>query len=237
MIKAFSLSQLPPGHMHKVTIGEHDVLLSNVEGQVYAIENTCSHYGAPLSDGALCDHRVRCPWHHACFDVRTGEQLEAPGMDGVARFTVRIDGDNIMVSEQPEKKSVRHDVVKPAADLNKVDYLVVGAGVAAAYAVESIRAEDPSGSILMIGREALPPYDRTKISKAYLQEDMPTEKLPLRSADYYQRMGVNFLAGTQVQQLDLKAKQALLDNDTQVNYGKVLVATGGATHRPRRAGG
>lgn len=215
--------------MHKVTIGDYDVLLSNVEGEVYAIENTCSHYGASLSEGALCDHRVRCPWHHACYDVRTGEQIEAPGMDGVAKFSVQVKGDDIMVSEQPEKKEAPEyaDLVKQADYNNKVDYLIVGAGVAAAYAVEAIRAEDQTGSILMIGREALPPYDRTKVSKAYMQDDMPAEKLPLRSADYYQQLGVRFLAGTQVQTLDLQAKQALLDDGTQVDYDKVLVATGG----------
>lgn len=231
MTKAFSLSQLPAGHMHKVKVGDYDVLLSNVEGEVYAIENKCSHYGAPLSDGALCAHRVRCPWHHACFDVRTGEQIEAPGIDGVAKFDVKIDGDDIFLSDEPVKTNTP-DFPAPVNEHetppdNRYDYLIVGGGAAAAYAVEAIRAEDKEGTILMLSRDRLPPYDRTKVSKNFMQENAASETLPLRSAEFYHKLNVYFRAGTQVQKLDLKAKSARLSDGTTVNYDKVLMATGG----------
>ncbi|CAH1000127.1 3-phenylpropionate/cinnamic acid dioxygenase ferredoxin--NAD(+) reductase component [Neolewinella maritima] len=231
MIKVFSLSQLPAGHMHQVAVGDYDVLLANVAGEVYAIENKCSHYGAPLTKGAMCEHRVRCPWHHAAFDLRTGEQLEAPGIDGVATFTVAVQDDDIMVSEQPTRTN------KPTLTDSPLDipipsdqhytYVVVGSGAAAAYAVESIRGNDTTGSLLMVSKEMLPPYDRTKVSKGFMQDDMSKDKLPLRDADFYRKLGVHFMPGTRVQQLDLDAKSLQLPDGSTVTYDKVLLATGG----------
>ncbi|MBB4077705.1 NADPH-dependent 2,4-dienoyl-CoA reductase/sulfur reductase-like enzyme/nitrite reductase/ring-hydroxylating ferredoxin subunit [Lewinella aquimaris] len=230
MTPVFTLSQLPDGHMHQVKVGEYDVLLANVAGEVYAVENKCSHYGAPLTGGALCQHRVRCPWHHACFDVRTGAQIEAPGMDGLARFAVRVTGDDISVSnepvEEPRPEKVPERTLPEIDTVEQVDYLVVGGGAAGAYAVEAIRGEDAEGSILFIAKEGLPPYDRTMVSKPYLEKDMPVEKLPLRSAEFYRKLNVNFLAGTQVQGLDLKAKSVTLPNGHTLSYDRVLLATG-----------
>ncbi len=230
MNKVFSLSQLPPGHMHQVTVGDYDVLLANVKGEVYAIQNKCSHYGAPLSQGAICEHRVRCPWHHASFDLRTGEQLEAPGMDGVPRFGVRLEGDDILVSSEPvadnkpQMQPRKHIQGAPAK--GHYDYVIVGGGPAGAYAAESIRATDPDGSILLVSAEELPPYDRTKVSKAFMQDDSPPEQLPLRSADFYADLNVYFMAGTRVQRLDLHAKTLELPDGRTIRYERVLMASG-----------
>lgn len=231
MTKLFSLSQLPPGHMHLVKSGDHDILLSNVGGKVYAVHNKCSHYGAPLSDGAMCEHRVRCPWHHAVFDLRTGEQIEAPGMDGLATFDVEVRGDDIFVADHPTPRAgVPECSIIIGGDSGHYAYLIVGAGVAAAYAVQSIREIDSEGSILLLGAEELPPYDRTKVSKAFMENDMATDKLPLRSAAFYAGHGVEFRAGTRVQTVDLNAKQVTTESGQTYTYGKVLMATGG---RPR----
>ena len=232
MIKAFSLSQLPVGHMHQVSVGDYDVLLANVAGTVYAVENKCSHYGFALSKGAMCEHRVRCPLHHACFDLRTGEQLEAPGMDGLPTFDVRVEGDDIYVSPEPVRLN-RPDVGNHPVDLpipqdRHYDYALVGGGAASAYAVEAIRAHDATGSILMVSKEILPPYDRTKVSKNFMQESMASDQLPLRSAAFYRQLGVDFRAGTQVEAVDLTNKQLTLsDEKGTYTYDKILLATGG----------
>ena len=231
MTKVFSLAQLPTGHMHQVKVGDYSILLANVDGEVYAIENKCSHYGAPLTDGAMCDHRVRCPWHHACFDVRTGEQIEGPGMDGVAKFEVSIQGDDILVSETPVRTNVNDPSHEPVSIPIPADghyrYVVVGGGAAGAYAVEAIRARDREGSLLLVSREQLPPYDRTKVSKGFLQDDMATDKLPLRDAEFYRHLGVHFLPGTPVQSLDVRARSLELGDGRSLTYDKVLLATGG----------
>ena len=172
---------------------------------------------------------MRCPWHHASFDLRTGEQLEAPGMDGVPRFEVRVEGDDISVSSEPvtdNKPKLPAPKNIPDSTRDRYDYVIVGGGPAGAYAAESIRANDRDGSILLITAEELPPYDRTKVSKAFMQDDSPVESLPLRSADFYGKLNVHFMAGTQVQSVDLHAKTVGLPDGSTIHYDRVLLASG-----------
>ncbi|PPK84284.1 NAD/ferredoxin-dependent reductase-like protein [Neolewinella xylanilytica] len=235
MTPVLSLSQLPDGHLHKVKVGNYDVLLANVQGEVFAVENKCSHYHLPLDKGALCEHRLRCPFHHACFDIRTGEQLEAPGMDGLPRFEVRIEDGQIQVSEEPVVRNGPESIPSrsgaKATEPGHYTYVVVGGGTAAAYAVEAIRSADREGSILMLGEEELPPYDRTKVSKNFMQGDDSVYSLPLRDADFYTKIGVTFRAGARVQKLHLQRKEITLANDERITYDRVLMATGG---KPRQ---
>ncbi|NJB85635.1 NADPH-dependent 2,4-dienoyl-CoA reductase/sulfur reductase-like enzyme/nitrite reductase/ring-hydroxylating ferredoxin subunit [Lewinella marina] len=234
MTPVLPLAQLPAGHMHAVTVGDYDVLLANVDGTVYAVENKCSHYQFALSKGALCEHRVRCPLHHACFDVRNGEQLEAPGMEGLPTFAVAIEEGQICVSETPQSTNRPEPPEalpesRPRGD--HYDHVIVGAGTAAAYAVEAIRDLDQQASILMLGQEEVLPYDRTAVTKNFLQEDDPIEKLPLRSVDFYRKLGVDFRAGARVQRLDLNAKSVLLEDGAVIHYDHVLMATGGTPRK------
>ena len=236
MTPVLAVSQLPEGHLHKVKVGAYDVLLANVKGEIYALENKCSHYQLPLDQGALCEHRLRCPFHHACFDVRTGEQLEAPGMDGLPRFEVSVVDGQITVSEEPTEQNgpeplMRAEPTPNATEQHHYTYVVVGGGTAAAYAVEAIRRQDPDGSIVMLSREELPPYDRTKVSKAFMQGDDPATSLPLRDKDFYAKIGVEFRAGAQVKKLNLQTKQIALADGHDITYDKVLLATGG---KPRK---
>ena len=232
MTPVLPVSQLPEGHLHKIKLGDYEVLLANVKGDVYAVENKCSHYHLPLDQGALCEHRLRCPFHHACFDLRTGEQLEAPGMDGLPRFDVQIVDGQITVSEEPIAKNgpeslLRDQPTPNATEQNHFTYVVVGGGTSAAYAVEAIRGQDAEGSILMLSREELPPYDRTKVSKAFMQGDDAASSLPLRDKDFYPKIGVEFRAGAQVKKLDLQTKHISLADGQDITYDKVLLATGG----------
>ena len=232
MTPVLAASQLPEGHLHKVKVGDYDVLLANVKGEIYAVENKCSHYQLPLDQGSLCEHRLRCPFHHACFDIRTGEQLEAPGMDGLPRFEVSISDGQITVSEEPIVKNGPEAIMGAQSTLrateeNHYTYVIVGGGTAAAYAVEAIRTNDNKGSILMLSREELPPYDRTKVSKAFMQGDDSAFSLPLRDKDFYPKIGVEFRAGAQVKKLDLQTKQISLTDGQNLTYDKVLLATGG----------
>ncbi|THH41218.1 FAD-dependent oxidoreductase [Neolewinella litorea] len=234
MTPVLPLSQLPAGHMHAVKVGDYDVLLANVAGEVYAVENKCSHYQFALTKGALCEFRVRCPLHHACFDVRTGEQIEAPGMDGLPKFKVEIADDQILVSEEPVAENASlavPDGSVPAPTNGRYDHVIVGAGAAAAYAVESIRSLDREASILVVGDEDQPPYDRTAVTKNFLQEDAAAEDLSLRSMDFYRKHGVTFRAGSRVQALDLNAKTVGFADGSLVAYGNVLMATGGTPRR------
>ena len=74
--------------MREVDIGDTKALLVHQNGQFSAIGHKCTHYGAPLVNGYLGSGRVRCPWHGACFDVKSGDIEEFPGLDGVPCFQV-----------------------------------------------------------------------------------------------------------------------------------------------------
>ena len=73
-------------------VGEHPVLLSRLGGQLFAVSGSCTHYGAALGEGLIHDGTVRCPLHHACFDLRTGRALHAPALDDLECWKVRVEG-------------------------------------------------------------------------------------------------------------------------------------------------
>src|SRR6476469_8915043 len=69
-------------------VGDDDVVLARADGRVFAVGAHCTHYHGPLAQGLIVGDTVRCPWHHACFSLQTGEALRAPALDPVARWRV-----------------------------------------------------------------------------------------------------------------------------------------------------
>ena|SRR5579872_319184 len=94
---AAKVSDIPEGKTLRVVVDGVEVLLCNTGGQIYAIEDVCTHDGAPLDQGQLEGYRIVCPRHGANFDVRTGEALTLPAVVGVPAFPVRIEGDDVFV--------------------------------------------------------------------------------------------------------------------------------------------
>jgi 3-phenylpropionate/trans-cinnamate dioxygenase ferredoxin subunit len=90
-------SAIAPGTMYRVSVDGVDVLVCNVEGSFYAIEDVCTHDGAPLDGGELTGCRVICPRHGAAFDVTTGKALTLPAISPLPTYDVRIDGDEIFL--------------------------------------------------------------------------------------------------------------------------------------------
>ena len=91
------ISDIPPGQAKTVDVKGTLVAVFNVGGTYYAIEDTCSHAGGPLSEGAVEGKAVTCPWHAAQFDLVTGQALTPPASDGVRPFKVLIQGDQIQI--------------------------------------------------------------------------------------------------------------------------------------------
>src|SRR6476661_4171889 len=83
------------GHAH----GEA-VLLLRRNDDVLAIGATCTHYGGPLAEGLFSGDTVRCPWHHACFDLRTGEAVAAPALDWISCWRTEKVDDQVFVREK-----------------------------------------------------------------------------------------------------------------------------------------
>lgn len=96
-VKVATTSDIPPGAGRRLEAGGRKLAIFNVEGTFYAIDDTCTHRGGPLSVGELEGQRVTCPWHGAVFDVTTGSVLGPPAPREVASYPVRVQGDEIEV--------------------------------------------------------------------------------------------------------------------------------------------
>ena len=89
--------EIPPGTTKRVEVDGEAVLLCNVGGELYAVEDVCTHDGGPLDQGELQDCRIMCPRHGALFDVTTGTALTLPAVVPLATYRVRIEGDDVFV--------------------------------------------------------------------------------------------------------------------------------------------
>jgi len=90
-------SELSPGAMTWVALDRERVLIANVDGCFYALQDSCGHRQAPLSKGTLEGHVIECPLHFARFDVRTGKLVNGPISEDVPVYEVLVDGDTVYV--------------------------------------------------------------------------------------------------------------------------------------------
>lgn len=96
-MRAASTSEIAPGQARLFTVKGKKIVLFNVEGTFFALDNACTHEEGPLAEGEVLGHEVTCPWHGAMFDIRTGEVLGPPAYEDVARYNVRVTGTDIEV--------------------------------------------------------------------------------------------------------------------------------------------
>ncbi len=96
-VKVARTTEIEPGQTRLVDVKGKRIALFNVDGQFYALDNTCTHRGGPLADGAVSGHEVTCPYHGAKFDIRTGEVLGPPASQAVACYSVRVAGADLEV--------------------------------------------------------------------------------------------------------------------------------------------
>src|SRR5690349_21018275 len=89
---------LQNGEMKRIELEGKPIVVTRVDGNYYAFGGNCSHYGAPLNEGVLKGHTVMCPWHHACFDVRSGARLEPPALNDLAHYPVQIKAGSVVVT-------------------------------------------------------------------------------------------------------------------------------------------
>src|SRR6266849_1562237 len=166
-------------------VGDEDVLLVRSGAEIFAIDAHCSHYHGPLADGLVDGESIRCPWHHACFDLRTGEAARPPAFNALAVWKVEREGDRIVVREKREQPEsfVKPRVKGPLDASAKI--VIVGGGAAGFAAAEMLRRQDYRGSIVMLSSEAAAPVDRPNLSKDYLAGSAPEDWLPLRPDDFY----------------------------------------------------
>ena len=96
-MKVATTDEIGPGQTRLVEVSGKQIALFNVDGQFFALDNTCTHRGGPLAEGEVSGHEVSCPWHGGTFDIRTGEVVGPPAPQAVARYDIRVTGPDIEV--------------------------------------------------------------------------------------------------------------------------------------------
>ena len=196
------------------------VLVARRGEELFAIGATCTHYGGPLAKGLMVDCTVRCPWHHARFDLRTGEAIAAPALNNVACYSIDKRGERFFITGKIDKKPER----KPKSSPDSV--VIIGAGAAGGAAAEMLRREGYDGPITLIGADESLPYDRPNLSKDYLAGNAPEEWIPLRPPEFYREQKIDALTNTTVMSIDPTAKQVTLSDGRSLGYDTLLLATG-----------
>jgi NADPH-dependent 2,4-dienoyl-CoA reductase/sulfur reductase-like enzyme/nitrite reductase/ring-hydroxylating ferredoxin subunit len=226
-VRVAGLRELRDGGLKRVVLGDEKILLARSGGRVYAVGAECPHYGAPLEEGALHGERLVCPWHHACFNVATGANEEPPALDGLPRYAVRLDGDDVLVTLPPDPAP---DTPSPDGDDART-FAIVGAGAAGQAAAEALRRQGFAGRIVLIARaESLPP-DRPSLSKEYLSGEVGAKLVPLRPEKFYAQRGIELRRGATVERIDVAARTLHLAGGETLAYDALLIAPG-ATPRP-----
>ncbi len=215
------------GGMLAGRFGDDAVLIARVDGALHAIGAECTHYHGPLAEGLIKDGAVRCPWHHACFSLTTGEAVGAPAFDPVACYEVEEADGKVFVKAKMESKPPT-----PAAGGATRKIVIVGGGAGGFAAAEMLRRKGYAGDITVLSSDADAPYDRPNCSKDFLSGDAPPEWMPLRDDAFYKDHGIDLRVNTEATSLDPKAKTVTIAGGETLPYDVLILATGGEPRRP-----
>ena len=232
--RGVSLSLIPDGGMLAGHSDGKPVLLAREGNDVFAVGGQCTHYGAPLALGLVVGGSVRCPWHHASFDLRTGEAIRAPALSPLARWTVEQRNGLIFVTgELGSTGPAGAPSDRMTGAVMPPSIVIVGAGAAGDSAADTLRREGYAGPITLVGADTSAPYDRPNLSKDYLAGSAPEEWIPLRPPEFYEEREIRLLLGRQVTAIDAAGKHIVLDDGASHQFGALLIATGSSpVHLP-----
>jgi len=226
--KAAKINDLKDGEMKVVSAGDgKEILLTRIDGNYYALGANCTHYGAPLAQGVLCKGVIICPWHHACFDAKSGNLLDPPARDSLPKYSTKVQGDDVIIMIPEELELPRPPQMIKANLADKRNYIILGGGAAGNTASQALREAGYTGKITMITQEKRVPYDRPNLSKAYLSGEAQPEWMPLRGEDFYKEYDIEILFNTKVKEVNTAAREILLNSNIKLKFDKILLATGG----------
>jgi NADPH-dependent 2,4-dienoyl-CoA reductase/sulfur reductase-like enzyme/nitrite reductase/ring-hydroxylating ferredoxin subunit len=219
--KGVAVGDLADGAMIAGQVGGEDVILLRSGDGLFAVGAQCSHYHGPLADGLVADGTVRCPWHHACFDVRTGVAAGAPALDAIACWRVERIGDQAFVRERlPAATPGAAPAGAPAS------IVIVGGGAAGLACADMLRREGYDGPLTIVSADPAPPVDRPNLSKDYLAGNAPEDWIPLRTSEYYAERRIELVLDSPVSGIDTAARRVRLASGRELPYGALLLATG-----------
>ncbi|MEO7109734.1 MAG: FAD-dependent oxidoreductase, partial [Polyangiaceae bacterium] len=201
------------------------VVLVRRGAEAFAIGATCTHYSGPLAEGLVVGDTIRCPWHHACFDLRTGAAIGGPALNDLPCFELVRENDLLRVVGKKKNPTASPPAHSPSS------VVVIGGGPAGAAAVEALRRLGFVGPVMFVGDEAPGPVDRPNLSKDFLAGTAPEEWIPLRNAAFYAEKQVDFVIGDAAKSIDRKARNVTLESGRVLEYGALLLATGASPAR------
>jgi NADPH-dependent 2,4-dienoyl-CoA reductase/sulfur reductase-like enzyme/nitrite reductase/ring-hydroxylating ferredoxin subunit len=206
-------------------VGTDEVVLARSGNEFFAVGARCKHYRGPLVEGLVVGDSVRCPWHHACFSLRTGEALRAPALDPVECWRVERQGDTIFVRgklpSSPKAALSAMQIARPPSSIG-----IIGGGAAGVAAAEMIRREGYDGPVTMISADTDPPVDRPNLSKDYLAGEAQDDWIPLWPPDFYAEHRIELVLDRRVSALDAGRRTVRLHDGSERQFGALLLATG-----------
>jgi NADPH-dependent 2,4-dienoyl-CoA reductase/sulfur reductase-like enzyme/nitrite reductase/ring-hydroxylating ferredoxin subunit len=217
------LANIPDGGMLLGHVSGEGVLLARRDQELFAIGAECTHYHGPLAEGMLVGDTVRCPWHHACFSLRTGEALRAPALNPVSCWRVNQRNGAVYVAEKVEaapQRTARPRRPEPEA------IVIIGGGAAGEAAAEMLRREGYSGPITIFSDDDAPPCDRPNLSKDYLAGNAPEEWVPLRPPEFYREKKLDLRLRTRITAIHPGSREIELGDGSRQRYSVLLIATG-----------
>jgi apoptosis-inducing factor 3 len=222
LTQGIPLASITDGAMLVGHVENEDVLVARRGTEIFAVGAHCTHYHGPLVDGLLAGATVRCPWHHAQFDLRTGEAIAAPAFDALSCWEVEQRDGKVFV--RGKKKSPEQLRMKPAA--MPANIVIVGGGAAGFAAAEMLRRQRYPGKIIMLSNDNAPPVDRPNLSKDYLAGTASPDWVPLRPDNFYAENAIDLRLKMGVEAIDVAGQAVVLAGGERVRYDRLLLATG-----------
>jgi len=218
-------TEVPDGGMIAGHVDGEAVLLVHRGVEWFAVGATCSHYSGPLPEGLVIGDTVRCPWHHACFSLRTGAALRPPALNDLPSWEVEQRDGRVVVGA----RRVAATQSRRSRAAERV--VIVGAGAAGDSAAETLRREGFAGSIILVDPDGDTPYDRPNLSKDYLAGSAAEEWIPLHPPEFYAERGIELRHGPRVAAIDPRSRRVRLDDGTDLPWDALLLATGASPVR------
>jgi apoptosis-inducing factor 3 len=221
LAQGIAASDVAEGSMLLGHADGESVLVARSASHVFAVGATCTHYGGPLADGLVVGDTVRCPWHHACFSLRSGAAMVPPAFNPVTCFDVEQRGDRLFVLGKSKK---RHEAATVRSGLGSV--VIVGGGAAGHAAAETLRREGYIGKLTLLSADPAPPVDRPNLSKDYLAGTAPEAWIPLRPPEFYAEHQIDLVLAARASSIDVAKKRVIMADGLSHAYDALLLATG-----------
>lgn len=200
------------------------VMVARTADGVVAVGATCTHWNGPLAEGVRDGDEIHCPWHHACFSLRTGATLQPPALHDLPRWSVEERDGRIVVGRKMDAAVAAPKPRLPG--VGPASVVIIGASGAGNAVAETLRREGYTGAITMVDPDPDVPCDRPNLSKDFMAGNAPEEWIPLHPPSFYEEHEIELRLGRRAATLDLTNRTVSLDDGTTIGYGALVIATG-----------